>query len=70
LPEKLLQQLFTLGSQRIQSLHPEELAEAVTSLNYDAIAIASSSEAWATTQRVQLKEVCSAKRFGDQHSAF
>jgi chromosome partitioning protein len=26
-----------LGSQRIQSLHPEELAEAVISLNYDAI---------------------------------
>lgn len=26
-----------LGSQRIQSLHPEELAEAVQSLNYDAI---------------------------------
>jgi chromosome partitioning protein len=25
------------GSQRIQSLHPEELAEAVISLNYDAI---------------------------------
>jgi hypothetical protein len=28
-------------------------------------AIASSSEVWATTQRVQLKEACSTKHFGD-----